>query len=261
MGRLQEIIGFIEYDHERGVVIEPEKRSAKLRDSVLDVIKTYNPGVIVKAGLGSGRLVHEIALNTGAYIVVVEPSTRVIRSFIDSHREDEAAARIRFIIGEFNQFPVDYYAADLLVCTDYLDFLESGIVVDEFRRATQFEGILILGGTVLNDDDIDGVYDDFMRGVSRLHNDYYLRDDLKTFMDLNDFSFIKGHVEQFPADLAAIAAYLAPFRPEGGPDPMLMVEENRERFAGLYRLQGTEITEPYYISVYMRRKLDAKKDL
>jgi hypothetical protein len=261
MERLQEIIGFIEYDHERGVVIEPEKRFAKLRDSIFDIIKTYNPGVIVKAGLGSGRLLHEIALNTASYIVVVEPSMKVINAFVDSHREDKAASRIHFINGEFNAFPVDYYASDLLICTDYLDFLESGIVVDEFRRATQFDGVLVLSGTVLNDEDIDGVYDDFMKGAFPLHNDFYLRDDLKTFMDLNDFTFIKGHMEHFSTDLAMLAAHLAPFRPEGSADPMLQVEEHREQFTGLYRLQGTEISEPYYISVYKRRKLDATQDL
>jgi hypothetical protein len=261
MGRLQEIIDFIEYDHERGVMIEPEKRFAKLRDSIFDVIKTYNPGVIVKAGLGSGRLLHEIALNSTAYIAVVEPSVRVIQAFIESHREDEAASRVHFINGEFNAFPVDYYAADLLICTDYLDILESGIVVDEFRRATQFDGVMVLSGTVLNDEDIDGIYDDFMRDASSLHNDYYLRDDLKTFMDLNDFTFIKGHMEHFTTDLAALSAHLAPFRPAGSPDPMLRVEENREQFTGLYRLQGSDISEPYYISVYKRRKLDARKDI
>ena len=254
MGRLQEIIGFIEYDHARGVIIEPEKRFEKLRDSILDVIKTYNPGVIVKAGLGSGRLLHEIALNTKSYIAVVEPSPAVIRAFIDSHREDEAASRIHFINGEFNAFPVDYYAADLLICTDYLDFLESGTVVDELRRATQFDGVVVLSGTVLNDEDLDGIYDEFMKEAFPLHNDYYIRDDLKTFMDLNEFEFIKGHMEHFPADLAALAAHLAPFRPAGSADPMHIVEERREQFTDLYALNGTEISEPYYIGVYKRRK-------
>jgi hypothetical protein len=254
MGRLQDIIGFIEYDHARGIIIEPEKRFEKLRDSILDVIKTYNPGVIVKAGMGSGRLLHEIALNTGAYIAVVEPSMAVIRAFIESHREDEAASKIHFINGEFNGFPVDYYAADLLISADYMDFLESGTVVDEFRRATQFEGIVVLSGPVLNDDDLDGIYDDFMRAAFPLHNDYYLRDDLKTFMDLNEFSFIKGHLEHYPADLAACAAHLAPFRAPESADPMHIVEEHREQFAALYALNGTEISEPYYIGVYTRRK-------
>ncbi len=254
MGRLQEIIGFIEYDHERGVVIEPEKRLEKLRDSILDVIKTYNPGVIVKAGLGSGRLLHEITLSTSAYITVVEPSMAVIRAFVESHREDEAASRIHFINGEFNAFPIDYYAADLLICADYMDFLESGTVVDEFRRATQFEGVLFLSGPVLNDEDLDGIYDDFMKEAFPLHNDYYLRDDLKTFMDLNEFTFIKGHMEHFPADLALIAAHLAPFRASESADPMRIVEERREQFTGLYALNGTVISEPYYIGVYKRRK-------
>lgn len=254
MGRLQEIIQFIEYDHERGMIIEPEKRFEKLRDSILDVIKTYNPGVIVKAGLGSGRILHEIALNSSAYIAVVEPSMALIRAFMESHREDEAASKIHFINGEFNAFPIDYYAADLLISSDYLDFLESGQVVDEFRRATQFEGILVLSGTVLNDEDLDGVYDDFMREAFPLHNDYYIRDDLKTFMDLNEFSFIKGHMERYPADLAALSAHFAPFRSQESADPMHIAEEHREQFTALYALNGTEISEPYYIGVYTRRK-------
>jgi len=256
--RLNEIITFIEHDFKNNAVIEPEKRLPKLRDSITDIIKTYNPGVIVKAGLGSGRILYDMAAACNAYLVAVEPSLAVIREFLSRHAGDPVIEKIRIINGEFNSFPIDYFAADLIVCADYLDFLESGRVVDEFTRVLQFDGILLLAGVVLADDDLDGVYDDFMKAAFPLHNDYYLREDLKTFMDLNDLKFIKGTFDHYPADLAALSDYFSAFRAEDKERPLQFVEGKRDAFADLYKLADTSIAEPYYISVYMRKKPEKK---
>ena len=258
MSRLNDIVSFIEYDFARNMIIEPEKRVPRLRESLLDVIKTYNPGVIVKAGLGNGQILYDLAKNSSAYIVVVEPSLAIMREFIKRHEGDAAVDRIHFINGEFNCFPVDYYAADMIVCIDYLDFLESGKVVDEFTRALQFDGILFMGSVVLEDDDLEGRYDDFMRSVFPLHNDYYLREDLKTFMDLNDLKFVKGTFDRYDIDLASLADYFAAFRADAGENPMAQIEEHRDEYAELYKLVGNSLSEPYYISVFTRVKPDKK---
>ncbi len=254
MSRLSDIASFIKYDFANRVVIEPEKRSAKLRESLFDVIATYNPGVIVKAGLGSGHLLYELAKGSEAYITVVEPSLEVIREFLGRYPGDPVIGRIHFINGEFNEFPVDYYAADLLICVDTLDFLESGRVVDEFRRALQFDGVLFMAGTVLFDEDIEGIYDDFMKAAFPLHNDYYLRDDLKTVMTLNEFKFVKGSIDYYPVDLFLLANYLNAFYQNGTDAPLAILEENQEEFARLYELKENSISEPYYISIYLREK-------
>ncbi len=253
MGRLSDIVSFIERDVKTGVVIEPEKRLPKLREGVLDVVRTYNPRTIIKAGIGRGDLLMEIARNSAAYIAVVEPSMPLIRSFIDAHAGDPALERIRFINGEFNELPVDYYSADLLVSVDYLEFLESGRVLDEFRRALQFDGILFIAGIVLEDEDIEGIYDDFMKAAFPLHNDYYLRDDLKTMLGLKEFTFIKGSIERFGTDLAALVQYFSSSFGEPQ-EPPAILEERREDFTRLYGLEGTTIAEPYYISIFMREK-------
>lgn len=258
MDRLKDIISFIEYDFTNNMIIEPEKRLPKLLESMLDVIKTYNPGVIVKAGLGSGRILYDLVKNSSAYVVVVEPSLSIMKEFISRHAGDAVIDRIHFINGEFNSFPVDYYAADLIVCIDYLDFLESGKVVDEFTRALQFDGILFMGCVVLEDDDLEGRYDDFMKAAFPLHNDYYLREDLKTFLDLNDLKFVKGTFDRYSTDLAALVNYFAAFRTDGGENPLVQIEEHREDYTELYKLSGNTISEPYYISVYTRIKPEKK---
>jgi SAM-dependent methyltransferase len=258
MDRLKDIISFIEYDFTSNTIIEPEKRIPKLRDGLFDVIKTYNPGVVVKAGLGNGRILYDLAKNSGAYVVVVEPSIAIMREFINRHAGDAVIDRIHFINGEFNSFPIDYYAADLIVCIDYLDFLESGKVVDEFTRVLQFDGILFMGCVVLEDDDLEGLYDDFMKSAFPLHNDYYLREDLKTFMELNDLKFVKGTFERYSTDLAELVDYFAAYRTDGGENPLIQIGEHREEYAELYKLAGNTISEPYYISVFTRIKPEKK---
>ncbi len=254
MDRLGEIVSFIEHDYRNGIVIEPAKRAQKLREGIIDVTGTYNPGLIVKVGLGNGDILLELARKSPAYIAVVEPSMGIIREFIDGHAGDPALERIRFINGEFNAMPLDYYSVNLLISIDYLEFLESGKVLDEFRRVLQFDGVLFLAGIVLDDEDIDGLYDDFMKSAFPLHNDYYLRDDLKTMMNLKDFKFIKGSIERFSTDLASLADYFSSFYPGRVSNPLAAVEERREEFSRLYKMQDTMISEPYYISIFMREK-------
>ncbi len=254
MDRLNDIVSFIQYDFPNRVVVEPEKRSSKLRESLFDVLTTYNPGVIVKAGLGSGHLLYELAKGSEAYIVVVEPSMKIIGDFIDRHPGDPAITKIHFINGEFNQFPIDYYAADLLICIDNLDFLESGKVVDEFRRALQFDGVLFMAGIVLFDEDIEGIYDDFMKEAFPLHNDYYLRDDLKTVMTLNEFKFVKGSIDYYPVDLFLLANYFNAYFQTGTDASLGIIDDNHDEFARLYGLEKSTISEPYYISIYLREK-------
>ncbi|MBP7737225.1 MAG: class I SAM-dependent methyltransferase [Spirochaetes bacterium] len=254
MSRLNEIVSFINYDFSNRVVIEPEKRSEKLRESLFDVISTYNPGVIVKAGLGSGHLLYELAKGSDAYIIAVEPSMNVIREFLKRHAGDPIMSRIHLINGEFNEFPIDYYAADLLICIDNLNFLESGKVVDEFRRALQFDGVLFMAGVVLFDDDIEGLYDDFMKAAFPLHNDYYLRDDLKTVLTLNEFKFVKGSIDYYPIDLFLLANYLNAYFQSGTDAPLGIIDDNLDEFVKLYDLEKSLISEPYYISIYLREK-------
>jgi SAM-dependent methyltransferase len=254
MSRLADLVSFIEYDYFRKTVIEPEKRLPMLKENLRGVVTTYKPGTIVKAGLGGGRLVLDLAESSEAYIVVVEPSLTIISDFLRLHGKEPACEKIRFINGEFNAFPIDYYAADLLICIDNFNFLESGKVVDEFRRALQFDGVLLFAGVVLHDEDINGVYDDFMKKAFPLHNDFYLRDDLKTFMDLNELSHIKGSMEYFSTDLAALADYFAEKFSNAEQRPLSLIEQQKKEFTELYKLNETTISEPYYIGVFMRRR-------
>src|SRR5271157_5185015 len=129
MSRLAELVSFIEYDYQKKTVMEPEKRLPMLKENLRGVVATYKPATIVKAGLGGGQLVLDLAENSEAYIVVVEPSLTIMRDFLHIHGKEPAVEKIRFINGEFNTFPIDYYAADLLICIDNFNFLESGKVV------------------------------------------------------------------------------------------------------------------------------------
>ncbi|HNX25689.1 MAG TPA: hypothetical protein PKG60_16705, partial [Spirochaetota bacterium] len=177
------------YEYGNVFFIEPEFRHEMVMERINDVIDTYKPKVVVKAGLGAGKIVLDLINGKkGITLVVVEQSLRIIEEFIKQNSDNPGIKDIGFINGDFSSFPVDYYAADLIISIDNLDFQETAPVVDEFKRALQFDAHFLFAGIVLDDEDIDGTYDDFMRILSPLHNDYYLKDDLKTFMNLKDFT-------------------------------------------------------------------------
>ncbi len=256
MDRLKELQQFNIYESGKGYFFEPDFRHEFLKGRIYDVINTYKPGVVVKAGLGSGNLVLDIVKDhAGMGLVVVEPSLRVINEFIEKNKENEGVQGIRFINGDFLQFPIDYYAADFIICVDNLDILESAPVIDEFRRALQFDGYLLFGGVVLNDEDLDGIYDDYMKIIFPLHNDYYLKDDLKTLLDLKDFTFIKGNMEHFEYNLQELSEHLGGLYNIPAVEAQEFIDSRIDSFKELYKLDDRMITLPYFTGLFLRRKI------
>lgn len=257
MERFKKLQEWSIYEFDKRFFIEPESRHEIVMEKIRDVIKTYSPKVIVKAGLGNGSILIDLVNELqNVKLVVVEPSLKIIKEFIAANSENLKAKDVAFINGDFRNLPVDYYAADLIISIDNLDVQETAPVIDEFRRALQFDGYLLFAGVVLEDEDIDGVYDDFIRGIFPLHNDYYIKDDLKTFLNLKDFSFIKGKVESFEYDIDEIIEHIKGLYETPGFDPSEFIEENRAVFSELYRMNGRKIFIPYFTGLFMRRKIN-----
>lgn len=256
MSRWEEVIRFIEFDRGTGVRIDPENRHAAVKERLFDALHTYKPGVIVKAGLGNGALALEMAAETNSYIAVVEPSGRLIGDFLERNGGNPLLERIRLINGDFQNFPVDYYAADLLVCVDYLDFFDTGKCIDEFRRALQFEGIFFFAGVALSPDDLEGIYDDFMRILFPLHNDYYLPDDFRTMMELKGFTSVKGALLKFAKSLPAEMEYFRGlYKDVSRKEAQEFLDSRRDGFRSLYGMDDLNaIEEPYVVGVFMRNQ-------
>lgn len=260
MERLRKLQELSIYEYGKRYFIEPEARHELVTSKISDVIETYKPKVVVKAGLGSGRIILDIlGWKNDITLVVVEPSLKVIEQFMSENKGNPLVEELRFINGDFRQFPVDYYAADLIISVDNLDVQETAPVIDEFRRALQFDAYLLFAGIVLDDEDLDGVFDDYMRLISPIHNDYYLKDDLKTFLDLKEFTFIKGKMEQFEYSLDELKANMKELYGNTSGDPDAFVSGNRAVFEELYELKDNVVKVPYFTGLFMRRKIRTEK--
>lgn len=262
MNRYHDVVDFINFDSGRRLFIEPDFRHEPVRDRLFELLDAYKPGVVVKAGLGSGKLVRDIVERNQKLTVVVEPSAFMIDEFIKNNPALAASDRLRIIRADFHEFPVDYYAANLLVCVDYLDLFDASRALDEFKISIQFEGMLFYAGVVLNERDIDGVYDDFTRGMLSLHNDYYLEGDLKTFLDLKGFSCIKGETVAFDRDLGELMGAAREYGDENGGEAAALLAGRRREFEQMYGLNADGvIQEPYFIGTFMKRKPDLSETI
>jgi hypothetical protein len=256
MDRLKQLQEWSIYEYNNLFFIEPDFRHDIIMEKINDVIDSYKPKVVVKAGLGAGRVILELINNKDITLVVVETSLRIIEEFIKANSSNPKIKDIRFINGNFTQFPIDYYAADLIISIDNLDFQEAAPVIDEFKRALQFDSYLLLGGIVLHDDDIEGVYDDFVRIILPLHNDYYLKDDLKTFMNLKSLNFVKGNVESFDYNIDEIKAHISDlYGDDNFDDAEKYIMDNQEAFNELYNFRERNITVPYFTGLFIRKKI------
>lgn len=256
MNRLKQVIDFINFEVKNNYTIEPDEKLSAIKERLFDVIDTYNPKVIVKAGIGSGKILHDIALKYNSYIVVVEPSLNAIDDFIHKNINNKQLENIKFINGDFHDFPIDYNVIDLLICIDYLDFFDSSNIIDEFKRVLQFNGIFFFSGVVLNENDIEGIYDDFIRKIFPLHNDYYLPDDLKTFLNLKEFTHLKSMQLKFNKNLKTLINYYCKiFSNISENDALEFIESQKNTFVDIVQMdEDLQIPEPYFIGVFVRNK-------
>ena len=253
--RSLEVQRFMDYCFNEQKYIEPPERDDSNIARVADVINTYNPETIVKAGVGSGRLLAEMSKRGKSRIVVVEPSLSVIHSFIEIYGND-STKNISFISGDFNNFPVDYYAADMIIAIDNISFIESSSAIDEFRRALQFDGILYLSTPVLSEDDEEGVFDDYLRTFFPLHNEFYMDSELKTVMKLNEFSLIKANSEIYRQPATELSNFFDKIYKNRVIERDALVESHREILSACYGLNDGVLDIPYCSGVFMRMKPD-----
>ena len=259
MNRLKQVQEFIDFDLNNNFTIEPKNRHEAVKERLFDIINMYNPRVIIKAGLGHGDILQEIVKTFKSHIIVVEPSISAINNFIKNTADDSDAQKIKFINGDFCDFPVDYYAADLIICIDYLDFFDSSKCIDEFKRALQFDGIFFFATVALNADDIDGVYDDFMKIIFPLHNDYYIPEDITTFLELKEFKLIKNINLKFDTNLYSKIEYFRKYYNSSAEENAVeYIKSHKEDFKNFLKIdENNNISEPYYLGVYMRKKDDS----
>ena len=251
--RVLDVQRFLEHSFKEQKYIEPSSRFDLNKEHLLDVINTYNPEVIVKACVGGGELLAEIAKATKGRVVVVDPSISIIRKYIN---EFGRADNLQFIVGDFNAFPVDYYAADMIISIDNINFVESSSAVDEFRRALQFDGVLYIASSVLNEQDEEGIFDDYMRLLFPLHNEFYMAVELKTVLELNEFSFIKGTTESSKESVGEQSKFFSGIYENREEDCLKLIEAEKDVFASCYDFNDGAFTMPYYIGIFMRIKPD-----
>ena len=258
MNRLKQVQDFIDFDLNNNFSIEPQNRHEAVKERLFDIINTYKPGVIVKAGLGHGNMLLEMAKNFKSQIIVVEPSFTAIKNFLSNNSTDTDIQKIKFINGDLRDFPVDYYAADLLICIDYLDFFDSSKCIDEFKRALQFDGVFFFATVALDSNDIDGVYDDFMRLIFPLHNDYYIPEDITTFLELKEFKLIKNINLNFKTNLLSkIDHFQKHYNSSAKENAVAYINSHKKDLKDFLKMdEENNISEPYYLGVYMRKKED-----
>lgn len=253
--RNKSLLDFLNKDYASGNIIEPELRYSWLKKNIFDAIQTYPPEILLKAGIGSGRLLLDMA-SVCPYIAVVEQSEKIISGFLSKNRENPMLEKINIINGNFKDLPADYYCADMIVDIDNFSIIETGPFVDEVRRALRFDGIFFVATSVINNTDMDGHYDDLVRAAFPLHNDYYMEEDMVTFLELNEFKLLKSFNEKFEIDLSSRYDF---FKSVFGNDSNAadrFLNENLDFFKEVYSYNNCKIMEDYYAGIFIRLKPD-----
>ena len=252
-GRYEKEITLVNYDSDKRFIVEPANRNEFVIDQLKKTIKANKPEVSLKAGVGAGNILLEMA-SLCKKTVCIESSMDAIKGFCEKYGADSRLKKIEFINGGFSELPIDYYKIDLLVCVDCFDFIQSGSAMEEFKRAIQFEGVFFFAGVVLSDEDVEGCYDEMIRIINPAHNDYYLEGDFRTFMTLKDFTPLAEETTRFNISINEYSEYWknSPFGNAEG-NALKYIEEQKDLFTSLYGFNGKDEMEEIYLAGSYRK--------
>jgi hypothetical protein len=74
--------------------------------------------------------------------------------------------------------------------------------------------------------------DEYLRRMFPLHNEYYMAEELKTVLGLNEFKFIKGSLVKFPENVHDHTAFFSGLYGDLEKDCLEFLEGNREAVSG-----------------------------
>lgn len=243
MDRLKELRSFLEPREphpivERGEAVE--KEVALLRDS----LERYRPETILKTGYFSEDIYEFLVAwcaENDAMLVLVDPDYDKVKDRMARDTGKGVTARIRYIVSDYYPLSLDYYAFDMVVALDVWPFLESPLLLEETKRVLQWEAHLVMSSLVLDDTDLDGVYDTFLRDHTIEYGDTYIASDFITIMKLKKMIPVSSSIERCRVNWH-----------ERGIAPSYFPEDLPET----YRADAAtgEIDEPLLLAVCMKEK-------
>lgn len=254
MGQESTVTTFIGHDLKAGNIIEPERRRGVVREKLLAAVKTHAPSIVVKIGAGEGSLACALAEKVKK-LVVIDPSYEALELFTQNHSATAGFKKIELVNGTPEALPIDFYKADMVVVLDYLDLFDSYRVVDEIIRSLRYEGTLFFGGLVLSNEDIEGVYDEFVHAANPYHNDYYLQSDLETFMKIKDFTLISQDISRTKIGISSWLSGWEPFAERGSDSAAArkVITDNAELFGSLYGWDGADALDEIFCAAVFRK--------
>lgn len=225
-----------------------------------EMMKIYNPSVVLKIGISSFQLIESIVDNCKR-LILIEPSLEVLKNFREEYSGSPILDKIYLINSEFENIAVDYNVIDMLICSDYLDIIESAPAMTEFSRVIDFHGVLLFAGVVLNDEDIDGIFDDLFRELNPLHNDYYLEQDLDTYMKLKNLLFVQKDRVELDCSINKKIHFLQSTSESGsGFNVDNYISENKEVLQKMYSFNNEGFYKEHYLLSVFRKQIPEQPD-
>lgn len=243
------LIKFVRDTSKNRLTIDNQGSAQKTQQFATTSVKIHSPENVLIIGSEISLACALSSLVKNVFVLVEDGSLAV-------SRETGLPKNVRFICGRATDLPIDYHSVKMAICADYLDLYDSSRLIDELKRALEFEGLLMIAGRVCNDDDLEGIYDELYRKMNPFHNDFYLVSDLKTMLGLKEIKPVNEDTFTFTTDMSLFSAKMDEISGESLTESALSyIDQNRDQFSKLYDLDSKyHIKEHYYTGLFRCQK-------
>ncbi len=148
----------------------------------------------------------------------------------------------------------------MVISIDHIDFIESSSNFDEFRRVLCTNGVLFISTVVLNESDLEGLYDEFIKESFPIHNEYYLENDLITVLKLNKFNFMQKTVNSLRVDMTQLFEFFTKKFEEIDESHLKRIDQMSDELKKMYDFKEKSISLPYFTGIFLKEKYDEQDE-
>ena len=155
---------------------------ARILAEVLEVVSRVKNGVILEAGVGSGRVLLPLLKTATSKFVGLDLSKemlKIARIKMSAHKQ-----KFNLLLGDAEHLPFRNNTFDAMICISMLHYLTlPETCLKEFSRTLKKEGVLMYGDVTMHESDRNSFLDKLEKTVSHAHAKYSRPSEMKNLVE------------------------------------------------------------------------------
>lgn len=155
---------------------------AKILNEVVNAVSQMRDGLILEAGVGSGRVTLSLMEEISPQLIGLDLSKEMLK--IAQKKMSPYKQKFNLILGDAERLPFRNKVFDAIICISTLHYFSSPQTsLEEFSNALKKGGVFVYGDVTMHELDCDNFLDRLEKAISHAHVRYCRPSEMKKLME------------------------------------------------------------------------------